>query len=62
MGHIRADRVLVQATNPENPRCVNAEDESAVLAVNNDENRASREEVVALLTPDDDASIVATEA
>jgi hypothetical protein len=32
------------------------------LAVNNDENRASREEVVALLTPDDDASIVAMEA
>lgn len=62
MGHIRADRVLVQATNPENPRCVNAEDESIVLAVNNDENRASREEVVALLTPDDDASIVAMEA
>ena len=62
MGHIRADRVLVQATSPKNPRCVNAEDESIVLAVNNDENRASREEVVALLTPDDDASIVAMEA
>jgi|TARA_B100000482_G_scaffold106619_1_gene76872 hypothetical protein len=62
VGHIRADCVLVQATSPENPRCVNAEDESTVLAVNNDENRASREEVVALLTPDDDASIVAMEA
>jgi len=62
VGHIRADRVLVQATNPENPRCVNAEDESIVLAVNNDENRASREEVVALFTADDDASIVAMEA